>query len=79
MPLLDDITIGAINSDDSQKQIESLIRQLNEWGRTISNQGLTTIYNDTSGTPRIIIGMLPDNTMGLVISKEGIDVLSAFS
>lgn len=28
---------------------------------------------------RMIIGILPDGTIGIVISKEGIDVFSAFS
>lgn len=28
---------------------------------------------------RMIIGILPDGTVGIVVSKEGIDVFSAFS
>lgn len=35
------------------------------------------VYDGTDS--RIIFGVLPDNTFGLVISKEGEDVIDAFS
>lgn len=49
---------------------------------TISISGLTEtilVTDPASGLRRIIIGMLPDGTTGLVISKPGIDVYTAFS
>lgn len=78
MPLLSDVSIGALG-DDSQEQIKSVVKQINEQGRLISNENLTKLYKDNSGQNRIIIGMLPDGDSGLVISKEGIDVLDVFS
>lgn len=38
-----------------------------------------SLYYDTDGVPSIIIGVLPDNTIGLVIAKEGENVIDAFS
>jgi hypothetical protein len=40
--------------------------------------GYGTLYYDTTGLPRIIIGILPDGDIALVVSKEGEDVLGAF-
>ena len=78
MPYLHDITASSINSDDPKKQIESIVKQLNDWGRAISNERRTEVYKDNSGTNRIIIGVLPDGDTGIVISKENIDVLTLF-
>lgn len=38
----------------------------------------TNVIKDETGTNRLIFGKLPDGTYGLVISKEGIDVLTVF-
>ena len=78
MPLLRDISFSSINQDDFQMQMKSVVKQINEWGRLISNEDITRVYKDNSGTNRIIIGVLPDNTTGLIISKEGVDVLNVF-
>lgn len=78
MALLEDIQLGAVNGDEPDKKIESVVKQLNEWGRTLSNEGLTQVYKDTAGDNRILIGMLPDGTCGIVISKPGYDVVEAF-
>ena len=79
MPLLPDINAGSAIAGDPATQISSLTKQLNEWGRIISNERRTDIYKDDAGNNRIIIGVLPDGTTGIVISKEGIDVETAFS
>lgn len=42
-----------------------------------STNGQITVAQD--GVIRIIIGLLPDGTYGMAISKPGIDVNSAFS
>lgn len=76
MANLQDVGLGAIMGEDHTKQIESVARQVNEWGRALSNENRTKIYNDESGKARIIIGLLPDGTHGLVISKEGYDVVT---
>lgn len=34
---------------------------------------------DEDGIVRMIIGLLPDGTIGIVISKEGINVLDVFN
>lgn len=79
MPLLSDINNSGAFGNDPQKQIDSVVRQLNEWGRVISNEKRTEIYKDNSNTNRIIIGVLPDGDTGIVISKEGVDVTTLFS
>ena len=43
-----------------------------------SNDYSTTAYYDNSNS-RILIGLLPDGTYGIVISKVGVDVTSLFS
>jgi|JI10StandDraft_1071094.scaffolds.fasta_scaffold2424072_2 hypothetical protein len=36
------------------------------------------IVADENGVMRMIIGILPDGTIGIVISKEGVDVRDVF-
>lgn len=38
----------------------------------------TRTYYDGTGTPRILLGLLPDGNYGLVISKPGFDVTKQF-
>lgn len=78
MPFLDDITVSALPGDNTEQKLESIVRQMNEWGRILSNETLTRVYQDNSGTPRILIGVLPDGTTGIVISRDGIDVNTVF-
>lgn len=78
MPILQDISVSSINKDDPQKQMESMAKQLNDWGRALSNEKRTDVYKDNSGTNRILIGVLPDGETGIVVSKEGVDVLTLF-
>ena len=42
------------------------------------NDYSTTTYYDVANS-RILIGLLPDGTYGIVISKPGVDVTSLFS
>lgn len=39
----------------------------------------TRTYYDQTGEARILLGLLPDGTYGLVISKSGFDVTKQFS
>lgn len=39
----------------------------------------TRTYYDGNGVPRILIGLLPDGTYGIVVSQPDIDVNSLFS
>lgn len=79
MPFLPDISASSISGDSPDEQIKSIVRQMNEWGRLLSNEKRTEVYKDNSGVNRIIIGVLPDGDTGIVISKEGIDVLTVFT
>lgn len=79
MPYLPDVGASAMITSDSQQQIDSLVKQVNEWARIISNENRTDVYKDNAGTNRILIGVLPDGTTGIAISKSGIDILTAFS
>lgn len=76
MVLLNDVNLGALG-DDSQDQIKSLVKQINEQGRLISNEDRTKIIKDASGTPRILFGEGPDQFYGMKVSKEGFDVTGA--
>lgn len=78
MPFLEDVQVSSIHSDDPQKQIEALAKQVNQSFRAISNETRTNVYKDDTGTDRILIGVLPDGTTGIVISKDGIDVNTVF-
>ena len=44
----------------------------------IDNKFHTNVITDEDGVRRIVFGRLPDGTVGLVISEEGVDVLTLF-
>lgn len=48
-------------------------------GKLPYDGGYGTIYYDSNGIPVVIIGILPDGTTGIAISKPGISVIDAFS
>ena len=56
MTFLPDIITNKLQGADPQTQIDSMVKQINEWGREISNENRTKIINDDTGTPRILIG-----------------------
>lgn len=76
-------------------QVNNMIRQLNNeqvtkifkqangnaivQGKLPYDGGYGTLYYDSNGVPSIIIGIMPDGTLDLVISKPGVDVLTLFS
>lgn len=61
MPLLPDISASSLHKDDPQGQVEALIKQLNEWGRLISNENKTRVMKgDFEGDKNIYIGDLPN-------------------
>lgn len=57
----------------------SMVRTINENFRDIENMLRVIRIKDEAGNSRILIGKLPDGTYGIVMSKEGEDVLDAFS
>ena len=48
-------------------------------GKLPNSNGYGLLIYDADGVPSIIMGLLPDGTTGLVVSKEGEDVLDALS
>lgn len=59
-------------------QKTDLINALNENFALLENANITQIIHDKSGTPRIMIGLLPDQTYGIIISKPGVNVQKMF-
>lgn len=82
MPLLKDISVGAAGDDPNEK-IDKLVKQLNEWGRAISNEDRTDITKDDAGIQRLLIGYqqngFSNGSVGVKLSQEGTDVLGATS
>lgn len=79
MPYLPDLRLGALQNASPDEKMNSLVKQLSEWARLISNEKRTDILKDTSGTERILIGITPDGDIAIVMSKEGESVIEAFS
>jgi hypothetical protein len=65
-----------INPASSMMQVIAL---MNQNFANIQGSSVTRIYNDSSGVPSIIEGILPDGTTGIVISKPGVNVTTLFS
>lgn len=65
MPLLPDIQIGALGGDP-QQQINSIVRQLNEWGRLISAETRVRTIKANDGSV-VGMGQIPgtDEEIGL--------------
>lgn len=78
MALLPDISVGAAGEEPKQ-QVDSIVRQVNEWSRMLSNEAITDIYRDTSNTPRILIGIAPDGEIDIGVSKEGEDITTLYT
>lgn len=62
-------------STAGQKQIKPI------QGKLVVEEGNSriTLYDTTDNVYRMIIGILPDGTIGIAISKEGEDVFDAFN
>lgn len=81
MPLLPDISSGKFSEDDPNARMNSITRQMNEWGRQISNEDRTKITKDDTGTNRLLQGYQKDGfdngNVGIKLSQPDIDVLTA--
>lgn len=76
-------------------EVNNMIRQLNKEqttkvfkqaggnaiisGKLPYDGGYGSLYYDSSNIPRIIIGIQPDGTMGITVSKDGENVIDLFS
>jgi len=74
-------------SNDNFRDIDNsflvnVVRQANGnaiiQGKLPYEGGYGSLYYDSTGTPRIIIGILPDGDIGVVMSKESENVIEAF-
>ena len=63
----------------SNMTMPQLISALNENLNLLQNQSQTIAIKDESGQTRILIGRLPDDTYGIVISKPTYDVTELFT
>lgn len=57
---------------------DQMVAALNANNAAIENINITQTFKDDSGTPRIIIGRMPDGTYGIVISKPNVDINTLF-
>lgn len=57
----------------------TLVSAINDNFRQLEGENRSKTIRDEDGKNRIILGRFPDGTYGLIISKEGVDVLSLFS
>jgi len=67
MPFLRDLNMSAKRE---QEQLDSVVKQLNEWGRLVSNENLTRIIKSDAGVEAMKIGLLENNAIGLQITDE---------
>lgn len=81
MPFLPDVSTSSVLQEDADKKINSLAKQLNEWGRAISNEDRTKIIKDDSGTPRLLMGYhengFTNGNVGVKMSQPGESVEDA--
>ena len=61
MPLLTDLSLGSLaSSKNTDEKLDSLVRQLNEWARMLSNEKETTVQHGEDGSVRIVQGVQYD-------------------
>lgn len=70
MAYLRDISIGAIQGEDADAKVASVVKQLNDWGRAISNEDLAKVYKSSEGYEAVTIGQLPEGANGIMIRDE---------
>jgi hypothetical protein len=57
---------------------QTAISAINQNFQALESLAKTSVYKDETGVNRIIIGRMPDGTWGIIVSKEGVDVLDLF-
>jgi hypothetical protein len=57
MPYLQDVNVSSISGNTPEEMITSLVRQLNEWAREISNEKIALIQRGEDGNVRIVQGV----------------------
>ena len=66
MPLLPDVTTGALSGDTPDKKIDSMARQINDWGRLLSNEKIASVQRGEDGNIRIVQGVQTIGTTRVV-------------
>jgi hypothetical protein len=69
----------ALRTIGSGMQMDDVVRTVNENFRDIENIFRSIPIKDETGKTRILIGKQPDGTYAIVMTKEGIDILDAYS
>lgn len=77
--------LKAINANFAQLDQETVTKTFKQAngnviieGKLPYEGGYGSLYYDTDGIPRVLIGIAPDGTTGLFVSKPGESVLDAF-
>jgi len=56
MPFVEDLHVSSLSGSTPEEMIQSLVKQLNEWAREISNEKLTITQRGDDGNVRIVQG-----------------------
>lgn len=70
--------IRSLNKEQQTKTFKQPSGNAIVEGKLPYEGGYGFLFYDPNGIPSIVLGILPDGTMGMVVSKEGVDVLSLF-
>jgi hypothetical protein len=70
MAELPDLKLGALEPEDVQAQLSSVIKQLNEWARELSNENFVKIVKSDSGIETLMMGRLPSGGNGMLITDS---------
>lgn len=69
MPLLRDLSVGAI-SDEPDKKIDAIVSHLNEWGKEISNENTTRVMKRSNGKEGLVIGQQSDESTAITLKDS---------
>lgn len=68
-----------INKEQTTKTFKQAGGNAIVQGKLPYEGGYGSLYYDTDNVPRIVLGTLPDGSMGLVMTKEGVSVFDVIS
>lgn len=71
--------IRQLNNEQTVKVFKQAAGNAIITGKLPYDGGYGSLYYDSNGVPTIIIGILPDGTVGIVVAKPGQNVLDVFS
>lgn len=71
--------IRQLNNEQTVKVFKQASGNAIITGKLPYDGGYGSLYYDSNGIPHIIIGILPDGTTNIAVSKPGVSILDAFS